>query len=219
MSEHAYHNGSRVKIGTCEDMLYLRADQAHLVTLDDLTAQPTDPLKDWADIRFRFPWPDEDDVDPGGFDDPDRSLVIPADLMQFPKNVRHDEVQFASAYRSGYLLVTLCPELVLANRIGSMKVTRHSDGAVELIQQRVHGGKLIAVARCVACRSAWRMPTVDDAMPLVVAVRSMADRAARPGGEGMERAGFLHAVADRVVRGYADPEQVRHFVFPRGNGR
>jgi hypothetical protein len=214
MSEHAYFRGKRVKrvkIGTCEDMYYLRADQAHLVTLDDQEPHPTDPLNDWADIRFRFPWPDEDDVDPGEFDDHNRSLVIPAHLMSIPAQIRHERVQFASVYRPDYLLVTLCPELILANHIDAMTVTRQSGGAVELIQQRVHGGKLVAVARCVACRSTWRMPTIDDAMPLVVAVRCMADRAGKAGGEGEERAAFLHAVADRVMAGYIDGELVRHF--------
>ena len=32
MGEYANYMGERVKIGTCEDMLYLRWDQRHLVT-------------------------------------------------------------------------------------------------------------------------------------------------------------------------------------------
>jgi hypothetical protein len=58
MGEYARYNGSDIKIGTCEDMYYLRADQAHLVTapVDGML----DPIKYAAQIRFRFPFPEED---------------------------------------------------------------------------------------------------------------------------------------------------------------
>ncbi len=31
MGEYAIYRGERIKIGTCEDMYYLRPDQVHLV--------------------------------------------------------------------------------------------------------------------------------------------------------------------------------------------
>ena len=47
MGEYAYFRGQRIKIGTCEDLLYLRADQAASVSRADT------PL-DWHGYRFRF---------------------------------------------------------------------------------------------------------------------------------------------------------------------
>jgi|ERR1700722_4953019 len=73
MGEYAGFRGDQVKIGTCEQMYYLRADQAHLVR-----ALPgnVDPLKDAEHLRFRFPFPDEDHIQPGAFGDFDRTVVL-----------------------------------------------------------------------------------------------------------------------------------------------
>jgi hypothetical protein len=54
MGEYALYKGQQIKIGTCETMYYLRADQAHLVT--PLPGN-VDPIKDADEIRFRFPSP------------------------------------------------------------------------------------------------------------------------------------------------------------------
>lgn len=67
------YRGERRKIGTCEDMLYLRFDQRYLVK-----AKPgnVDPARDVKELRFRFPFPDEDSIQPGDFDEPDRSIEV-----------------------------------------------------------------------------------------------------------------------------------------------
>jgi hypothetical protein len=67
MGEYANYNGQRVKIGTCEDMLYLRWDQRGLVTESET---PLFDPKVLEVIRFRFPFPGEDGIEPGGFGDP-----------------------------------------------------------------------------------------------------------------------------------------------------
>jgi hypothetical protein len=68
MGEYGTYLGNNIKIGTCEDMYYLRADQRHLVKAA--------ALHDLTDIRFRFPFPDEDHRQPGDFDDYDRGLTV-----------------------------------------------------------------------------------------------------------------------------------------------
>ena len=76
MGEYATRisDGERVKIGTCESLYYLRADQRHLVTGGDLG---TNPERDyWPHVRFRFPFPDEDEINPGEFEDHQRGLLI-----------------------------------------------------------------------------------------------------------------------------------------------
>lgn len=84
MGEYALYEGQRIKIGTCEDMYYLRWDQAHLVKPLRGNA---DPFEDCEELRFRFPFPDEDDRAPGAFDDFDRGLFIPG--IAVPSEVSH----------------------------------------------------------------------------------------------------------------------------------
>ena len=73
MGEYAMFQGEQIKMGTCEQMYYLRADQAHLVKPLEGNV---DPIKDAGEIRFRFPFPDEDHVPPGEFNDYDRTVVL-----------------------------------------------------------------------------------------------------------------------------------------------
>lgn len=70
MGEYAHYQGESVKIGTCENMYYLRDDQRHLITGYDFESTLD---RD----RFRFPFPDEDDRTPGQYADYDRSIEIP----------------------------------------------------------------------------------------------------------------------------------------------
>jgi hypothetical protein len=106
MGEYAIHNGEQVKIGTCEEMYYLRADQAHLVR--HLSGN-VDPVRDRLALRFRFPFPDEDGVSPGGagFDPFERGIAIRG-VRPPAEGVEHHTVQFSA--RPGYLLSLPCPE-------------------------------------------------------------------------------------------------------------
>src|SRR5262245_44122342 len=87
MGDYGYFRGNRVKIGTCEDLYYLRADQAKDVNGGDVTG-------DWRPYRFRFPFPSEDAREPGSYDDPFRKLAIPG--MQPPAKLasEHYPIQF-----------------------------------------------------------------------------------------------------------------------------
>lgn len=55
MGEYAMYGGHQIKIGTCEDMYYLRADQAQRVRPE---RGSVDPFRQAPEIRFRFPWPE-----------------------------------------------------------------------------------------------------------------------------------------------------------------
>lgn len=74
MGEYASYAGQQVKIGTCENMYYLRADQAESVRALEGNV---DPVADRELIRFRFPWPDEDGSEPGTYHEHDRRLLLP----------------------------------------------------------------------------------------------------------------------------------------------
>lgn len=95
-------SGERVKVGTCEDLLYLRADQVGDVEPDG----DADVLANLEAYRFRFPWPDEDGVEPGNFDNPFRSFTVWG--IQPPAEIEHGTVQFKAD--NGYLVSLPCPE-------------------------------------------------------------------------------------------------------------
>jgi hypothetical protein len=212
VGEYAEYQGERIKIGTCEDMYYLRADQAHLVR-----ALPgnVDPVRDRDGIRFRFPFPDEDGIAPGEFEQYERGVTLWR--VKPPEGVEHYSVQFKAS--NGYLISLPCPEmgsegLVSLTADGSdhpYRVARNGyGGATELVQQRYWKGLLVAVCHCMGCGAAYRLPTIEDAQPVIDELHAMASRetmtAERNGTPGNELIAVrLRTIADRVLAGYALP--------------
>lgn len=212
MGEYAIYNGQRVKIGTCEDMLYLRWDQAHKVTPEP---DSLDPVATRNAIRFRFPWPEEDGVDPGNFDDPDRGFRL--DGFTVPAEVKHGTTQFTATYpRNGYLVSLPCPEGPTSHMLqeaGTYKIGRNGyGGSASLIQQAWRDGRLVGIAKCNGCGSLFRLEDgYEDAA--AVAIRSAADQIIRTGrpdcAEGdAQSAARLHEIADRLLAGYALTDSV-----------
>ena len=76
MGEYAQFQGSEIKIGTCEDMYYLRFQQRHEVTslLNSVDLEDLDTLQQ---LRFRFPFPEEDSIEPGAFDNHNKTARVP----------------------------------------------------------------------------------------------------------------------------------------------
>lgn len=195
MGEYAKFRGQEVKIGTCEDMYYLRADQAALVQPLSGNARPASK-EDQAIIRFRFPWPDEDGNEPGSFDPYWRGVAVP---FPMPKEVQHNLVQFFA--RTGYLVSLLCPEGLpgatpgLKTPYGQLVIHRNGfGGAVQLVQQAYRDGKLVPILKCGGCEAIFRLTEPHEIESLAVACRSEGDRKpdARP---------WWNAVADRVLGG------------------
>lgn len=62
MGEYAKYNGREIKIGTCESMYYLRWDDRRRVTPMSGSVNPAST----PGLFFRLPFPDEDDIGPGG---------------------------------------------------------------------------------------------------------------------------------------------------------
>ncbi len=67
MGEYAKRksDGADIKIGTCEDMYYLRYEDRHKVWPQ---ANSLDPVTEACELRFRLPFPDEDSVLPGEYE-------------------------------------------------------------------------------------------------------------------------------------------------------
>jgi hypothetical protein len=192
MGEYATYQGQQIKMGTCEDMLYLRADQLALVrpewpvvTTEILTA-----------IRFRFPFPDEDGTEPGAFDDSDRGATLGG--IDIPEEgVDHYGVQFHSHNQRGFRTSLPCP-FSAEGKANGLKFWGSVGGTVRIMQQRVWDGMLVTVLACAACGAKYRLPTLADAEPVIVACRSYADFGNAPGAK------FWATMADRITAGYAE---------------
>jgi hypothetical protein len=211
MGEYATYHGQRIKIGTCEDMLYLRWDQRALVR--DSETPLFDPQV-LAQIRFRFPWPAEDNVAPGQFEDPFYGHRLWG--FEQPAQLEHGLVQFTAA--NGYLVSLPCPEsgqLHARGRIlpnGVIVALNGYGGSASLIAQAWRDGRLMGIARCNGCRHAYRLENGFEEAA-AVAIRSEADREYRTADEALARGqesegnrdigDQLHQIAARLLAGYA----------------
>lgn len=63
MGEYATYKGNSIKIGTCEDMYYIRYEDREKVLPEENSLDCSKEL----DLRWRLPFPDEDDLEPGQY--------------------------------------------------------------------------------------------------------------------------------------------------------
>jgi len=218
MGEHVEYKGETIKIGTCENMYYLRADQVHLIEGYEF---------EFNVDRFRFPFPDEDDIEPGQFEGPEhrRGWKIPG--YRLPAELSGDEhgnVQFTST--AGYVLSIPCPE-----QFGQPGLTVHVpltdepeqtvllrvgrngfNGQPVVSQQAWRNGLLVTMLRCGACRAIHRLDTLEDAAPVAQAFRDEAMREEWSGLNQMVQLANSSSsikamldMADRIEAGYAIP--------------
>lgn len=208
MGEFAELDGRRIKIGTCENLSYLRADDRHAVSGYDFGE---DVL---AVVRFRFPFPDEDGLAPGAYDDYYRGVRVPGcSLPETLSGDEHHSVQFTSS--AGYVLSIPCPEQYGTPGLGpvdvdGLAVHRNGfNGHPVVRQQAFRGGQLVTLLSCGACGALHRLDTLDDAQPVIDAFRAEADRQEwfgqpqqlRPAHSDTDRE-RLRAIADRIEVGY-----------------
>src|SRR5574343_777904 len=93
MGEYAtIKNHGEIKLGTCEDMYYARYDQAKKL----LSAADRKVYLKPDTNRWRFPFPQEDDIQIGNFQDYDYGLplCVPHDSVFCCKE--HDTVSFST---------------------------------------------------------------------------------------------------------------------------
>lgn len=200
MGEYARYNGGQIKIGTCEDMYYLRADQRHRV---GALSGNVDPVKDAKEIRFRFPFPDEDGTEPGAFDKYDRGLALWA--MKSPLEVEHGKVPFSASV--GYLVSLPCPEGPGGSELATLFGGVHRNGfqgPVRLVQQRLlaDGVTWAAILACGGCDYRWRCETREEALEVVAACEDEAAKAAQRERDDPRAGDYWREVGRRVLAGY-----------------
>lgn len=194
MGEYAVRkaDGQRVKIGTCEDLFSLRYDQ--IDRIDGSAWEDTDPRTCLGAVRFRFPWPDEDDVRPGDFGDSDRDLGL---YVKAPEGVKHGLVQFTA--RNGYLASLPCPEDPAYE--GPTVHRNGYGGAVHVTGQAVRHGALVLTCKCGGCRRPFNVPP-DEAEPYLA---ELDERWAEVGRRA--RAGYALDLRDGAAAG---PRRLRY---------
>lgn len=217
MGEYARYLGQEVKIGTCESMYYLRADQAWKVSALPGNVDPMSS-RDRESLRFRFPFPSEDSIAPGQFDYPLPDVVVsyPAELPAEHGNVSVETRPGRGRRMSAYLP---CP--MVAPDLWHQYV-RDSTPAVRIAYQGVRGGALAVIVECAYCDGMWNLPEREQAERLVVSIRTDADRLRKLGehriaethrvhgencgdplGESeVRQAAELHTIAERIMAGY-----------------
>lgn len=203
MGEYARYAGKLIKIGTCENMHYLRADQATMV---EPVEHSLDPVARAADIRFRFPFPDEDRIEPGEFEDHTRGVAVTAEVPILADS-HHRGVVFTS--ETGFAVKLACPLSRAGLEDGGYRRADRGDGhnvaTVRILQQAVRHGALTLVCACAACGARFHLPTLADARPVILACRAAAGLASTNGLTS--RAIWWTEVADRIAIGYTHPPE------------
>lgn len=145
MGEYAKRksDGEQVKIGTCEDMYYLRFEDKHLV-------EPCEGSS--FGYRFRLPFPDEDNLRPGDYADHDRTFP----LIGFVWNARAEDVgKVQLSNGTGVRISVDCFHGEKTPELGKANI--HSfPRKYELYMIREDKGKLWPVVRCAHCQDQWR---------------------------------------------------------------
>lgn len=206
MGEYMLYRGERVKIGTCESLYYLREDQRHEL-------QPcgdADVNRHLDAYRFRFPFPDEDNIQPGHFEDHDRALWLHLELPAL-QHVDHYKIQFV-AQSHGYNVCLPCPQssspmLTVMQEEGIAVHRNGFRGNVGLVQQAYRGGRLVAIMQC-NCGAAFNLPTLDDVQPVLDELERKAAYDEHQGQIHPEgpytpsSVEFYREIARRIVKGY-----------------
>jgi hypothetical protein len=202
MGEYAYWHDDYVKIGTCDNMYYLRADDATEVRKCENSLDPVLRAADGA-LKFRFPFPDEDGIPPGHYKDAFTSFGVRN--VNPPSPMDHGRVSFKST--QGLTATMPCLFSRDWKKIPEDLVTLRGAGfglagrQIEIIQQRVHDGKLIPICQCAHCHAKFRYDDLADCLPIIESLREEAETAS------VDRKRLLKQTALRIIGGYKQPPE------------
>ena len=193
MGEYCYYHKEAVKLGTCESLYYIRhGDLVRMIAAGEVEKMPgNDAPEAYLDgsYRFRFPFPDEDDLRPFTYQDYDRAFVVSVTGAGLLFTDEHYTVGASFQPRGGGYNVNVslpCPQSADFDQVKSSGITWQ---VVEIVQQRPIDGDLWTVVRCPYCHAAWRLPT-EEAVKLAACL--VTHEGARYGRE----------MARRVLAGY-----------------
>lgn len=166
MGEYAKRGSEDVKIGTCENLYYLRYEDRFNVRH---IPGNVNPITDHG-LRWRLPFPDEDGIKPGdyaggGFRSVLLAGMLPPDGAEdFPGLIQLHHAQ------SGLLINVPCYHGVKLPDLGAAGARAFWNGyqhPVELCAvKNLRDGSVIPITRCVHCRDLFRA-TWPEVLPYV----------------------------------------------------
>jgi hypothetical protein len=172
MGEYATRKSDRkrIKIGTCEAMVYLRWEDRDKISGYD--------FKPEYGLHFRLPFPDEDAILPGDYDSYDRNMRLnhadrnkPEALEQLMAETEdHPGTMQLRHEASGLLLNVPCYHgLKLPEVQPPMQAFWNGKNPYPLALARVKWTKegLLAILKCTSCDGLWRSSRWDLILPLV----------------------------------------------------
>ena len=150
------NDGSGLKIGTCEINYYLRLEDKHRVT-----PEPGSSFG-WF---WRIPFPDEDNIKPGGYRPHNRGALLNSEFT-----IKDNPGRVQTSHECGYLLNIPCYHgNKLPENTGGIKM--HWNGAYgqwfELIYIKAKPDPMPAV-RCRACDNLWSFDNWEEVLPYVI---------------------------------------------------
>lgn len=98
MGEYAIRksDGQNIKIGTCESMYYIRFEDRDKVRSEPNSISLSNPAH-VDGLRFRLPFPDEDNLEPGQYDDYNRGIrlykVLPCDWCKGTGKIQSSDIE------------------------------------------------------------------------------------------------------------------------------
>ena len=169
MGEYAKYGGKEVKIGTCESMYYLRFEDRGKVQAIPHSLNPAGT----ENLFWRLPFPDEDHIGPGGYQDYNRGLRLyrtvkdPYGRPQFDRGEDFEDQETVNdpgiiqlSHRDAGLLINVpCYHgLKLPDVVKPMQAFWNGKGhSFELAHVKNHKGRgLMPLVRCRHCGQMWR---------------------------------------------------------------
>ena len=166
MGEYAIRKSdcARIKIGTCEDMLYLRFEDRDKIERDSRSIDANDFSHT---IRFRLPFPDEDGLQPGEYKNHERGLRLYRDNDDFADaSTANDPGTIQLTHKCGLLVNVPCYHGHQLPVLGDAKTFWNGKSwSLELYQLRpiLENGAVhvYPVVRCRFCGHVWRYQWAD----------------------------------------------------------
>ena len=176
MGEYINYQGREIKLGTCEDLYYTRLDQLKEARFSMSKMEGNLDVLEYLNpkngFRYRFPFPDEDEIPIGAFTDFEKGLVIqlqPEDfsLAEFD---HHDKWHSNSPKGGGYNVnVSMpCPQ---SKEFSECKHSPIDWRIVEIRQQKQIDGEIWTVIACPYCGALSRLP-YEDAQKLIHSIEA-----------------------------------------------
>ncbi len=169
MGEYATYDGESIKIGTCEDMYYLRYDQRNAVI-----PKPgnVDPAKDADRLWFRLPRREEENQKPGSFEFIDPFGVKPlrfrvkSDCVESKKEQAQIALECAEKTKHTVNGLTVSVPCYHGERGPLPEGMEYSedfdDNPNAIVAVSIRDGKAKALVGCLTCKIAYLIVDRDE---------------------------------------------------------